>query len=463
MRNQNKETSTKKNWVRNSITFKMGIIGALILILLIPLNYVKNIIKERKDLQNEVISKINKAWGEESQIYGPILKIPYKEYTKTSLTDEKTGKTKIIKNEVIKYAYFFPENLNIEGNINTEPRHKGIYTTSVFTATNKISGNFVTPDFKSLEIAEKNIIWNKAQMMIQTSNLKGIKNALQINLNGKIYHFESQFSTNNKRPSYSYNGNTTKPIILQTIITKRFDSKSIFKENVLNFSLEYKVSGSKKFEIIPIGKETKMHLTSNWKNSGFEGEYLPYNPDKITPDGFNAYWKVLQMNRPFAQHFNYLPDLQDYAFGVNFIIPMDNYKQNERSSKYGYLMISLTFLLFFLIQTMSKINIHSFQYLMIGLALIIFYTLLISITEHSSFSKAYLIAGTAVILLITLYSKSILKNWKFPVFIGTALTALYGFIFVIIQLENYALLVGSIGLFSILAAVMYSSRKIEWS
>jgi len=139
------------------------------------------------------------------------------------------------------------------------------------------------------------------------------------------------------------------------------------------------------------------------------------------------------------------------TFGVNFMIPVDEYQKSERSAKYGFLVIGLTFLIFFLIQTMSKINIHPFQYLMIGIALTMFYTLLISISEHSSYLKAYLIAGIAVIVLITLYSKSILKNIKFPLFIGASLTILYTFIFVIIQLENYALLVGSIGLFAILA------------
>ena len=144
------------------------------------------------------------------------------------------------------------------------------------------------------------------------------------------------------------------------------------------------------------------------------------------------------------------------------MIPVDEYQKSERSVKYGFLVIGLTFLVFFLIQTMSKISIHPFQYLMIGVALTMFYTLLISISEHSSFLKAYCIAGIAVVSLISLYSKSILKNLKFPIFIGVSLTALYTFIFVIIQLENYALLVGSIGLFIILSSVMYASRKIDW-
>jgi inner membrane protein len=145
------------------------------------------------------------------------------------------------------------------------------------------------------------------------------------------------------------------------------------------------------------------------------------------------------------------------------MVMVDEYQKSERSAKYGFLVIGLTFLIFFLIQTMSKIDIHPFQYLMIGLALTMFYTLLVSISEHSNFLKAYLVAGISVVVLITLYSKSILKNLKFPLFICLSLTALYTFIYVIIQLENYALLVGSIGLFLILAIVMFVSRKIDWN
>ena len=206
-----------------------------------------------------------------------------------------------------------------------------------------------------------------------------------------------------------------------------------------------------------------MNVISNWDNKSFIGNYLPYEKGESLT-GFDAKWKVLQINRPFSQQYFYkIPNLNEFAFGVNFMIPVDQYLQSERATKYGYLVICLTFLIFFLIQSLSKIDIHPFQYMMIGLALTMFYTLLISITEHSNFFRAYLIASISVISLITLYSKSILKSFKFPFFIFLSLSSLYTFIYVIIQLESYALLVGSIGLFTILGIVMYASRKIKWN
>lgn len=207
-------------------------------------------------------------------------------------------------------------------------------------------------------------------------------------------------------------------------------------------------------------------MKSNWKAPSFNGNFLPEedSTSNIDENGFKAHWNIFHTNRQFEQQFfGHLPDLSEFSFGVELIVPLDEYQKSERSTKYGLMIISLTFLVFFIIQAVSKINIHPFQYLMIGLALTMFYTLLISISEHESFLKGYLIAGIAVVTLISLYTKSVLKMWKFSLLVFCSLSSLYTFVFVIIQLENYALLVGSIGLFIILSLVMYFSRKIDWS
>ena len=311
-------------------------------------------------------------------------------------------------------------------------------------------GNFTSPNFSKLGIAEENIQWNKASIIVKTTNLKSIKSELKIQLNNDKYAFEPQ---NNDKSEYS------------VLATTNFDYKSLANTNKINFDFGITYNGSNSVKFIPIGKVTNISIDSDWESPSFEGSFAANDGTKtINKDGFHADWKVLDINRTFSQQYaNLLPDLDDYLFGVKLIQTVDEYQQNERVSKYGFLVIGLTFLIFFLIQSVSKINIHIFQYSMIGLALIMFYTLLISITEHSTFSFAYSIAGASVVAMITLYSISILKNRKFPMFIGTALTVLYSFIYVIIQMEDYALLVGSIGLFLILGAVMYFSRRIDWS
>jgi inner membrane protein len=466
MEKVNEQTGKFAKWIKNSISARMLMIGFLILILLIPLSYVKDIIRERQYNQKAVIGEINQKWGGEVLLYGPMLKVPYKTYSVKRIynKDSKTQQEETI--ETIQTAYFFPNKLSINTTVNPQPKKRGIYETAVYGSEIHIKGNFTKPDFSEIDIKDEDIIWEKSKLIIETSNLKGVSSIVEIQFNKHTYAFESKYDntrSSTKDMVYDYETNTYNNFELH-----KLESKSIKKEDLpLNskteFSLKMSINGSKQIRFIPVGKETNVNVKSNWKTANFLGEYLPYNPDKISKSGFDANWKVLDINRPFPQQFfNGIPNLKKYAFGVNFMIPVDQYQKSERSAKYGFLVISLTFLVFFLIQTMSKIAIHPFQYLMIGIALTMFYTLLISISEHSNFLNAYIIAGIAVVSLITLYSKSILKTFRFPMFIGISLTALYTFIFIIIQLESYALLVGSIGLFLILASVMYASRKIDW-
>ena len=445
------------NWIKNSITARMLMIGILIIVLLIPLSYIESLIRERANRQESVVNEINEKWGSEVLLYGPILKIPYKTYTEKLVTNSETKK--ITKETIshVNYAYFFPEKLAINSEINPEVKKRGIYKTSVYKSTMDLSGNFTKPNFSSIDVESKDVLWEKATVIVKTSNLKGINNQVEISLNSNSYAFVPKYEAQQKN---AFNNNEISMHKLETSYLK----KEELNIDTQPFSIKLTVSGSEQFKIIPIGKETKLNVSSNWKTANFIGEFLPLNSDKITENGFDALWNVLHINRPFSQeYFKNLPNLNEYSFGVNFKIPVDEYQKSERSAKYGFLVIALTFLIFFLIQSISKINIHPFQYLMIGLALTMFYTLLISISEHSNFLKAYVIAGISVIVLITLYSKSILKTFKFPLFIGISLSALYTFIFIIIQLENYALIVGSIGLFAILATVMYVSRKIDWN
>ncbi len=443
------------NWLKTSLTARMLMIGVLIIVLLIPLSYIELLISERAKRQESVVQEINEKWGNEILLYGPILKVPYKTYTEKIITsiDAKNNRTEKI--EHLNYAYFFPTKLEMNATINPEEKKRGIYTTSVYKGEISMNGSYGKPDFSSIDIKDEDILWNKTTIIIKTSNLKGINNQVIINFNNHKFSFLPKYEENNN--------NLSDEVSLNKLETNYLNKEVLPFTNDSDFTIKFNSSGSQQIRMIPIGKETYLTIASNWKTANFIGNFLPLNSDKISKNGFNATWKVLHINRPFSQeYFKILPNLKEYAFGVNFMIPVDEYQKSERSAKYGFLVISLTFLIFFLIQSISKINIHPFQYLMIGLALTMFYTLLISISEHSNFLKAYLIAGVSVIILITLYSKSILKTFKFPLFIGASLSALYTFIFVIIQLENYALLVGSLGLFLILSIIMYASRKIDW-
>lgn len=415
-----------------STTAKMIMVGLLTLVLIIPLVFVQELISERSLRQKEVVSETTSKWGESVYFYGPILKIPYKDPITLQMQN----------------AFFFPNQLNNSSNTEIKtPLQRSIYKSNVFTTKMQFSGNYDAPNFAKKNIPNENIMWDKASIVIKTTNLKSINDEVKIKFGNTNYTFEP---IHNNQNNDSIESLETGYINLNTT------------QNIA-FKMDITYNGSKQISIVPIGKTTNAKMTSNWNSPNFNGSFIP-NEKKITNKGFNATWKILHFNRPFAQeNFENLPQLNKYAFSVDFITPVDEYQQNERASKYGFLVIGLTFLIFFLIQSISKISIHIFQYSMIGIALIMFYTLLISITEHSSFSLAYALSATSVVALISMYSISILKDKKFPMFIAISLSVLYTFIYIIIQLEDYALLVGSIGLFLILAAVMYFSRKIEWN
>jgi inner membrane protein len=445
--NENQSLTPSPGFFQSS-TAKIIMVGLLTLILLIPLQFVKSLIYERAERQEEVVKEINKKWGGSVYFYGPIIKVPYTIYEQSRLEDAKTKQVTFSRTPHTEYAYFFPDELKAAIDVKTEEKNRANYESVVFNSQMALKGSYTMPDFSSRNIPTEDIQWDKASVIIKTNNIKGIKGGVNISLKGRKHTFE---------PVGTTGGDT-----IATLETRAVNLKEAFAGGAAPFSLNISYNGSEQLKMVPIGKITEATMASNWHSPSFKGNFLPESKN-ITGTGFTSAWKVSYLNRPFTQqHFETLPNLAEYSFDVDFLIPVDEYQQNERASKYGFLVIGLTFLIFFLIQSVSRISIHIFQYTMIGLALIMFYTLLISITEHSSFRLAYLIAGISVIAMITAYSVSILKNKKFPMFIAGSLTALYSFIYVIIQLENYALLAGSIGLFLILGAVMYFSRKIDW-
>jgi len=447
------------NWMRYSISLRMVVIGVLTLILLIPLTYIKDLINERQFRQESVVNEVNEKWGGQVIIYGPVLSLPYRFYTEVYKTDPESKETFMEREENTSVIFVFPEELSIDGVLSPHIKKRGIYNTVVYNGKTNIDGYFGMPDLESLDIKTEDIIWEKAKVIIQTSNLKGINNDIKINMNKRVYSFLPIYSQR-KNSLDHYEDVIVNMHSLESAALKLKGPDDLKK---LRYSLNLDLNGSKQIRFIPVGRITTVQMRSTWDSPSFIGSYLPYNEDKIQEEGFDAKWKVLNINRGFGQLYkSRIPDLSEYAFGVKLMLPVDQYQQSMRSAKYGYLVIALTFLVFFLIQTISKIHIHPFQYLMIGIALTLFYILLISISEHSNFFVSYMISGLSVLSLISLYSRSILKDKRFTAMIAASLLMLYAFIFVIIQLENYALIVGSIGLFFILALVMYASRKIDW-
>lgn len=315
-----------------STTAKIIMVGVLTLILLIPLQYVKSLIYERSQLQEQVVAEITQKSGGSVYFYGPILKVPYKIVKDVPYTDTVTKKVAYKTSAYTEYAYFFPNELKATANVQTEPKYRANYESAVFDAKMNFKGSYTTPNFASQNIAPENVQWDKASIIIQTNNLKSIKGSVNIDLNGNNLSFEP-IAKENEQDS------------ITTLETPAVNLKDAFASAV-PFSLNVDYGGSEQLSIVPIGKITEAQMASNWHTPKFDGNFLPENKT-IKDDGFTASWKVSHLNRPFVQqYFEDLPDLTQYSFNVGFLIPVDEYQKNERASKYGFLVIGLTFLIF---------------------------------------------------------------------------------------------------------------------
>lgn len=433
------------NWIKQSITIRLITIGILILLLMIPVTMVESLIREREYRQEEAIREVSSKWGEEQTISGLVLTVPYRTYEKVYEKDSKDD-FKLV--ESIEYAHFLPEVLNIDGSISPEIRYRGIYEVIVYNSVVDLNGSFTTPNFEDWKIDKANILWEDAFVSLGLSDLRSIQENISVQWDDKEYFFNPGVESNDVIP----NGISTRLAI------QHADSAFSTSE----FSVNLNFNGSSGLNFIPLGKTTKVNIESKWANPSFDGAFLP-DSREINTDGFSADWEVLHLNRSYPQHFRgSVTEIYESSFGVNLIVPVDEYQKSMRSAKYAVMFITLTFLIFFFVQILNRVRIHPIQYIIVGLALCVFYTLLIAISEHLNFMYSYVIASVSIIAMITLYAKSIFKSNMLTMLLCLILVILYLFIYSIIQMEDYALLMGSIGLFVVLAIVMYLSRKIDW-
>lgn len=427
-------------WIKESIMVKLVSIGFLILILLIPTSWIQSLIEERQNRMSEATSEIAAKWSDNQTISGPILVVPYTHYSNY----EKDGVTLV--NQTVKKAFFLPQNLEISSVLEPKKLSRGIFDVVVYNAQVSMKGDFPKPDLASLNILEENVLWKDAYLLMGITDLRGIKNDPKINFGGRSYFSEpSQDDLDLFQNSIS-------------VRLKLQDAISVGEKFALNLSIK----GSEQLFFIPTGKNTKVDVTGQWKDPSFGGSFLP-DKRSISDSVFTASWSLLHFNRPFPQQWKgNTPNIHKASFGVDLLLPVDQYQKSIRSAKYSVLIIMLTFIALFLIEIICKVRIHPFQYILIGSALIIYYTLQLSISEHIGYNLAYTISAFLTVMLIGAYSISFLPNRKIVSLLILLLSMFYTFIFTITQLQDYALLLGSIGLFVIIGVLMFVSRKINW-
>ena len=430
-------------------------VGVLILLLLIPLGMITGVLSDRLNRRNEAVADITSSWGKEQCIVGPVLMIPYQYRFKT--IKEVPGKDgKLEKREVEHtagaWAYFLPEQLNVTGDVQTQMLHRGIYDAAVFRAQVTVAGKFAPPDFAYFKIDIKDVQWKDALLAIAVTDLRGTRAGLVLDWGG---------TKRPMLPGSQVPGYTTGATALLDL------DKPI--SSAVEFSIPLDVNGSGGIFFAPFGVENETNLKSNWPDPGFRGAFLPADRS-VRADGFDAKWKVSYYGRDYPQHWTSQTGNERFTtqavaqstFGAQFLSILDSYRYVERSIKYGVLFLVLVFTTFFLFEVTVRQKIHPLQYLMVGAALCLFYLLLLSISEFIGFGLAYLVAAAASTVLITWYCRFFLGGGVRTLIISSGLAGVYTFLYVTLRQQDYALLMGAIALFILLAVVMYVTRRIDW-
>lgn len=429
------ETNAPKtaHWV-NSLTFKMAVIGIMILLLLIPLSMIKSLITERESTSLQVENDISAQWGHAQVLAGPILNIP----TEKSAVD-KNGNV-IIERD---WLHIMPSQLNIATQLNPEIRYRGIFKTAVYTSISEITGDF------KFNVNPEEIVgtpdWSKAVVTFGISDNRGIRGDIEILWNNMPLEPESGMLTQ---------AITKTGFSIKTPLTLTDLEKSI------PFDIQLELSGSKTFALLPLGQKSTIDITSSWTNPSFSGNLLPQERN-ISESGFKAHWQLTHLNRNFPQYWQGSQfDVWEHSLGVDLFLPVNHYQKAMRSAKYGILFIVLTLLVFLFIELINNKKVHLFQYLLVGLALILFFSLLTALSEHTGFNIAYLIASVINIAVIGLFAYGLLQDVRLTSWVTGLLVLMYSFLFVLLQLNDLAFLAGNIGLVIILSVIMKASLKL---
>jgi len=436
---------------RFSTALKMAFVAVLTLLLLIPLAMVRSVLEERLARRDKAVNEITSTWGKEQVLTGPVLIIPYtsdQETWEEVVIDGRRERAERIQS-LRRQAYFMPSVFKADGRIRPERRHRGIYETVVYRGTLNLSGSFARPSFEEWNVDPARILWNEAEVALAVTDLRGAQGPLEITLAGRV----APMRPGSRLPAF------------ENAVHARIEGLGAATD-AIPFTMSLDFNGSRSLRFAPVGVNNDVTIRSTWPDPSFQGAFLP-SERSVSREGFSARWQVSYYGRSYPQQWTDLAPVGADAFaaslfGVDLVPVMDSYRYVERSIKYGILFIALLFTAFFLFEILSAARIHPFQYTLVGIALCLFYLGLLALSEVTSFGSAYWIGAALATLMIALYSGKTLRCVRAGALVAAGLVLVYAFLFVILRLQDYALLVGTLGLFLLLGVVMFVTRNIDW-
>lgn len=449
------------------------------LVLLIPLQMVRGLVADRQEQAQTARNAITAGWGGSQVLAGPVLVVPFRTTQVENVTDNGKPVTRV--SEVEKLVYISPVDNRVRTTIAPEARSRSIYRTVVFTA--QVSGRAtfaLPPDLAHFSITRERLMWDRAELRMGVSDARGLIGGASLASGGKPLAVQPGHGPGSTHGQGYF-----------AFLT--WDG-----QGTLAIDYAYGVRGSQSLSLVPRGGSTRWSVSAPWASPSFIGGFLPLKRD-VGSRAFSAEWQVdklalgqppLGMDDPGAAVVDAPEDglgvrepmalmkasADDSAagsaneqisgisqtIGVALIEPVNLYAKAERSVKYGALFILFTFLTYFLFEVVAKVRVGSAEYLLAGAGLVLFFAMLLGFAEVIGFAWAYLVAGAAMIGLLTAYSAAVLDSWKRARLVGAVLTGLFAGIYALLSLEAWSLLIGSVVLFIALAGTMYATRRIDW-
>lgn len=452
----------ESTWSKSKLLIKGLIIAFLVLLLQIPTFYIRELISEREQRQRQAVAEVSAKWGNRQVVSGPVLVVPYRK-----AGNDSTHRTK-------SFAYFLPDELQVKARLDPLEKHRGIFKVMLYASSIHLEGSFSEPALDKLNLRPEDVLWNEAMVKLPLSDNKGLNEEFSLRWNDTLLRLSPQTSADE---------------VLNNALQTNLRLKGPADLQQVRFSADLQLNGSEQFLVTPTGRATTVSLSSSWPHPSFNGNTLPQS-SALSNKGFTATWKSVSFRRDFPQQwldnaYAFSPvsvvPASDYAvrmetmttavasgnvnsaaFGVDLFVPVNGYQKTLRSIKYAALCVLLTFAAFFLLETNNQKSVHPFHYGLIGLALVLFYTLLLSFSEYIDFNLSYAVAAVFTIGLIGWFVRGLLASSRLSLLLTTILVLLYVYVFTILQLQDYSLLLGSLGLFLALGLIMRYSRKIQW-
>ena len=448
-------------------TFKVLLLVFLVLMLLIPLGMIGGLINERNRTAQAAEADIMEAWGSELIAVGPMVSVPGVRAEEVRVVVNDVERVEIVRTAFT--LVIMPQRLDIDADFTTEIRRRGIFSVPLFLGDLRFSGTIDPSLALSSLLHNEELFFDQAELVIALSSQKGIRRIERASWNNGL--------AEDSRELFFHPGNRGLGIVRRVGMSGPtaprgaaggfeggiFAALPDFSDSEAEFDILISMQGGRLARFLPVGQQTRVAISSDWASPSFQGSFLP-GRSEIDESGFSAVWDISYLSRdiPLFWKGGGQRDYSSALFGVNFFRAIDTYSLNTRATRYAMLFLVIPFLALFLLELHTKKRIHPVQYLLSGIANVVFYLLLLSLSEQMQFQLAYFIAALAVAALLTLYSRSLLPSWGKSLYIALAISLSYILLYAVLNAESFALLIGSVYAFALVALVMFLTRKVDW-